>query len=330
MHIRSLKLFCDIATRQSFSKGAELNGVTQSSASQTVGQLEESFGVRLIDRSRRPFALTAEGEVFLRGAREIVDRFSVLQEELRSLHAEVSGQVSVASIYSIGLSHLSRAIGEFLSANPGADLRVEYQHPDRVLRMVEDDVVDVGLTSYPQSSRGVRAIRWLEEPMVLAFPPGHSFEGREEVPVRELEGVPMVAFLKGLPIRAAIDSGLAGAGVRPSIVMEFDNLDTIKRAVEIGAGIGILPEPSIEREVSLGTLATARLTGVELTRPLGILFRRGRIITPTARRLVETLFAGQSVEERPRLEELEEGTAAEHAPEDPMIGREGPPGNPDP
>ena len=145
MHIKSLKIFCDVVSRRSFSRAADENGITQPGASQIVHQLEDHLGVKLIDRSKRPFVLTPEGKVYYEGCRKLVQRFYALEEEIRTLHHEVAGRVQIASIYSVGLSHMNALVQEFLSSHPKANIRLEYQHPDRVYEMVNTDQVDLGL-----------------------------------------------------------------------------------------------------------------------------------------------------------------------------------------
>ena len=145
----------------------EENGISQSGASQVVHQLERRLGVKLIDRSKRPFVLTPEGETYYEGCRKLVQRYDALEDQVRTLHEEVSGRVRVVSIYSVGLHHMSRYLQEFLSQYPKANVRLEYQHPHRVYEAVEKDHADLGLVSYPRSSRTIEAIGWREETMVL-------------------------------------------------------------------------------------------------------------------------------------------------------------------
>ena len=107
MHLRFLKTFCDIVDLGSFSRAAKANGVSQSNASQIVHHLEEHLGVQLIDRSKRPFLVTPEGKRFHEGARVIVQRYDDLEREVRSLHEATAARLTVASIYSVGLAHMS-------------------------------------------------------------------------------------------------------------------------------------------------------------------------------------------------------------------------------
>ncbi len=255
-----------------------------------VQQLEERLGVRLLDRSKRPLMLTPEGTVFYRGCRRLVDRYLALEEEVRTLHEDVAGRVSVASIYSVGLSHMNRSVQEFLARHPKANVRVEYQHPDRVYELVERDQADVGLVSYPRASRTIHAISWRDEPMAVVCAPQHEFAGLASLDLEQLHGHPLISFDNNLLIRREIDRELARHGVDVEVVMEFDNTETIKRAIEIDAGLGLLPTPTVQREVTSGTLCAIPLRGSPLIRPLGIIQRRGKEPSKTTRLFIDFLL----------------------------------------
>lgn len=289
MHLKSLKVFCDVVGWRSFSRAADENGISQSGASQVVHQLEQRLGVKLIDRSKRPFVLTPEGEAYYEGCRKLVQRYDALEDQVRTLHEEVSGRVRVVSIYSVGLHHMSRYLQQFLSQYPKANVRLEYQHPHRVCEAVEKDQADLGLVSYPRSSRTIEAFAWREEPMVLVCAPAHRLASRKKLPLEELTGERMIGFDADLPIRREIDRVLQLHTADARVVMEFDNIETIKRAVEIDAGVALLPEPTIMGEVAAGTLVAVPLATDELVRPLGIIHRRGKEMSSTTRRFVELL-----------------------------------------
>lgn len=289
MQFKSLKVFCDVVGWRSFSRAAGENGISQSGASQVVHQLERRLGVKLIDRSKRPFVLTPEGEIYYEGCRKLVQRYDALEDEVRTLHEEVAGRVRVASIYSVGLHHMSRYLKQFLSQYPKANVRLEYQHPNRVYEAVENDNADLGLISYPRSSRTIEAIGWRDEPMVLVCAPGHRLASFASVGFEDLSGENMIGFDDGLTIRREIDRVLQLHAVEVRVAMEFDNIETIKRAVEIDAGVALLPEPTVLREVASGSLALVPLETEELIRPLGIIHRRGKELGSTALRFIEQL-----------------------------------------
>lgn len=296
MHVRSLKVFCDVVRRRSFSQAASDNKISQSGASQIVHQLEERLDVKLIDRSKRPFVLTPEGSVFYDGCCSLVERYQSLVDKVRSLHQEVAGRVRVASIYSIGLHHMNQIIQDFMRAYPRANVRLEYLHPSQVYRSVENDVADLGLVSYPRHSRTIEAISWREEPMVVVSAPDHLLTKYDEIELGQISGERMIGFDRGLAIRREIDRLLHQHQIEVDVVMEFDNIETIKRAIEIDAGIALLPEPTVQREVAAGTLVATPLVGVELFRPIGIIYRRGKELSPTALRFIDLLQSMQGSE----------------------------------
>ncbi len=289
MQLKSLKVFCDVVGWRSFSRAADENGISQSGASQVVNQLERRLGVKLIDRSKRPFVLTPEGETYYEGCRKLVQRYDALEDQVRTLHEEVSGRVRVVSIYSVGLHHMSQYLQLFLSQYPKANVRLEYQHPHRVYDAVEKDHADLGLVSYPRASRTIEAIGWRKEPMVLVCAPGHRLADRTSVRLEELNGERIIGFDSDLTIRREIDRVLQLHDVEVRVAMEFDNIETIKRAIEIDAGVALLPEPTVRREAAAKSLALVPLESDELVRPLGIIHRRGKELGSTTRRFVELL-----------------------------------------
>ncbi len=289
VNLKSLKVFCDIVARRSFSRAAEDNGISQSGASQVVSQLESRLGVQLIERTKRPLLPTREGQVFYDGCRKLIARYEALEDEVRTLHEDVAGRVRVAAIYSVGLHHMSRYVQEFMTRHPKANVRLEYLHPERVLELVEQGQADIGIVSYPRSTRAIEAEPWREEPLVLACAPTSPFADRVQVSLGELDGQRMVAFDPDLVIRHEIDRVMAAHDAEADVVMEFDNIETIKRAVEIDAGVALLPEPTLGRELAAGTLCAVRLAGDELVRPLGIIHARGKPLGPTAKRFIDLL-----------------------------------------
>lgn len=290
MQLKTLKVFCDIVSRRSFSRAADDNGISQSGASQMVNHLEEELGVKLIDRSKRPFVLTPEGEVYYDGCKKLVHRYFSLEEEVRTLHLEVEGRVNVASIYSVGVAHMDRLVQEFTCRHPKANVRLEYQHPDKVYELVDAGQADFGLVSYPKSTRTIMATPWHDEPIALICSPEHPFAQEPNLPLAALDGQRLIAFDSGLKIRRELDKAIAAAEAEPEIVMEFDNIENIKRAVEINAGVSLLPVPTFQREVAAGTLVAVELSDAPLARPLGIIQRKGVEPGRTARSFIELLL----------------------------------------
>jgi len=298
MHLETLKLYCDVVRLRSFSRGAEQNFVSQSAASQAVQQLEAHLGVPLIDRTKRPFLVTREGEAFYTAARGILDAWNKAKGEVAAVKARVDGTVRVAAIYSVGLHDVSRPMQQFMSLYPQAHIQLECLHPHKVVEAVLTGEADIGIMSYPPPDRALSVVRLREEPMALVCHPNHRLARRRMVMPAELAGEAFVAFDPGLTIRKAIDRALRAHNVRVNIVMEFDNIETIKQAIIIDAGVSILPRHTVQKEASIKTLATVEVAMPDLVRPVGIVHHRQKPLTPTAERFVQML---QEASEAPRV-----------------------------
>jgi DNA-binding transcriptional LysR family regulator len=295
MQLETLKIFCDVVRWSSFSRGAAENGISQSSASQAVQQLESRLGLKLIDRSKRPLVLTPQGKIYHDGCKELVDRYLELEARVKAVAEEdlVVGTVVVAAIYSVGLHDMSGYVRSFEERYPGANVRLEYLHPGRVLERVAGGDASLGILSYPRKWPELNVVPWREEPMVLVTHPSHRFANCKSVSVHELSGEPFIAFDADLSIRRAIDRFLRHHDVAVDVVLEFDNIENIKRAVEIPSGVAILPEPSLAQEIKAGSLIAISIQSpdpaMRLTRPLAIIHRRQDNLDRAGARFLELL-----------------------------------------
>ena len=289
MNIETLRIFCDVVQHQSFSRGAAANDVSQSAATQSIHRMERHFGSQLVDRSKRPFVLTAEGQTCYDGAREVLETYDAMEARVRSLRKEITGMVRVASIYSVGLHDMSRCMQEFMRRFPKAKVRLEFLRPNKVCDAVLNADVDLGIVSYPTASPNFSVIPLRAERMVLVCHPGHRLAKRKAITAEHLEDEDFVAFDRDLSIRKEIDRYFRQRSVTIKVTMEFDNIETIKQAVEIAAGVSILPEPTVRKELDSGTLAVVPLIAPQLWRPLGIIHRQRKVLTPTAAKFVELL-----------------------------------------
>ncbi len=256
------------------SKGATHCGVSQSAASQHVQEVERRLGVTLFDRSKRPLELTPAGQRYQEFCRDVLRREEELGLALESLKGAEQGAVRVASIYSIGLSELSRLQEEFAARYPDAQLHVEYMRPDKIYEAVLDGAADVGLVSYPEAGREIAVIPWREEEMQVAAPPSHPLAARAEVYPEDLNGLDFIGFDEDLRIRRELDRFLRAQGIEMNLVMHFDNIQMIKEAVALGSGISILPARTMQAEIAQGRLVAVRLHAPELVRPVGIVHRK--------------------------------------------------------
>ncbi len=294
----SLKLFKDIAGSKSVSRGAALNQMSQSAASQYLQELERNLDTVLLDRSTRPLTITAGGKLYLDMCRDVLRRQEDFRAALDRLKIEVEGTVRVAAIYSIGISEMSELELEFSRRFPDARLEVKYLRPEKVYASVLGDEVDLGLVSYPEATREIEVIFWRKEEMVLAASPYHPLASKASVTPEELNGVEFVGFDEDLPIRREIDNFLEERGVDVRVTFQFDNLQMIKEAVAMRAGVSIMPARIMQSEIAQGRLVAVKIAGPELYRPLGIIFRRKKRFHRVAQAFLDLL------QEKPQVETI--------------------------
>ena len=289
VNVAHLKLFKDICQGRSVSKGAQLNDISQSAASQYIQELEKDLSTQLLDRTTRPLSLTPAGKLYYDMCRDVLRRREEFDATLGHMLAEVDGTVRVASIYSVGLSEMWRLETEFARRFPDANLRVDYLRPEKVYASVEADRADLGLVSYPEPTKEIAVIAWRNEEMVVACTPYHELAQREEVHPSALEGCDFIGFDDELPIRREVDRFLREHGVSVNLVMHFDNLQMIKEAVVLGSGVSIAPMRVLETEIGQGRLVAVKLKEPGLFRPLGIIHRKRKKFNRAAQSFLDLL-----------------------------------------
>ncbi|MBI1897533.1 MAG: LysR family transcriptional regulator [Acidobacteria bacterium] len=298
MSFETLRLFRDIVQNRSLSRAAGGHGITPSAASQQLQELERALGVQLLDRSTRPMSLTAAGKLYHELCRDVLRRYDEFEVAVNDLKGKVEGAVRVASIYSVGISEMSRLEAELNRRAPEVTLEVEYLRPEKVYEAVTSDRADLGLVSYPEATREIAVIPWREEEMALACSPRHALALRPQVGPEDLEGVEFVAFDPELPIHDHIAAYLQSGAPEPNVVLHFDNLQTIKEAVELNSGVSIVPVRVLRAELEQGRLAAVPLRAPGLHRPLGIIHRKKKRFNRAAQLFLELVQEAPGAEAR--------------------------------
>jgi LysR family transcriptional regulator, transcriptional activator of the cysJI operon len=296
MQIENFKIFADLVETKSFSKAAKLNGITQSAVSQQARSMERNFKTLMIDRSQKQFNLTREGQRIYESAKEILHVYEKLESELQEMKKVISGTIRISTIYSIGLHELPPYIKKFLHDYPSVNVRVEYRRSNLVYEDILHNSVDFGLVAFPQKIRQIDMIPFRNDRLVVIAHPNHPLAKGGDVEVKSLAAYKFIGFDPDIPTRKAVDQIFRDNKLEITPVMEFDNIETVKRAVEIDHGIAIVPQATVVQEVRQGTLATVLFKGKEFTRPLAILHRKGRVLTPAMKKFIETLNLDPSME----------------------------------
>jgi LysR family transcriptional regulator, transcriptional activator of the cysJI operon len=287
MQLASLKMFCDVVETGSFSRAAQLNHVTQSAVSQQVRALEARYEQKLLSRSARQVTPTAAGERLFRGCKEILARFSEVEQEVREQGTQIAGTTTVSTIYSVGLHELQSVQKNLLKVHPKVNMRLSYRRSDQVYDDVILGAADIGIVAYPAPRAGVDLLQFREDKLAVVAASNHPFAGKAKIPMSALAGVPFIAFDREAPTRKAIDRLFRDKGLELNPVMEMDNVETIKRAVEMGLGVSVLPVATVQHEVAEGTLVAKPFAEGNFTRTIGLLVRKGKYLDRAAQAVLE-------------------------------------------
>jgi DNA-binding transcriptional LysR family regulator len=289
MQIESLKVFCDLAETESFTKAAQINGVTQSAVSQQISTLERTFKSLLIERSKKKFRLTREGQVLYDYSKQIIQTYESLNSKIQELKDIISGTIRVATIYSIGLHDLPPYVKRFMRSYPTVNIHVEYRRANQVYDDVFSNVVDLGLVAYPVKDSKLEIIPLRKEPLVLICHPQHPFTQQKSIKLKALVGQKIIGFEPDIPTRKALDKILKEHNVEVKHVMEFDNVETVKRAVEIDAGISIVPQGTVIQEIAKQTLASVEIEDGQFFRPLAAIYKKNKVLSPAMKQFLTIL-----------------------------------------
>ena len=289
MHIETLKVFCDVVETGSFSAAASQNFITQSAVSQQLRTLESKYHCKLLERGRSGAKPTPAGEILYRSSREILEKYREIETQLQESGKVVSGSLRVAIVYSVGLHELPPYMKEYLREFPQVNVHLEYSRPNKIYDDTIAGRIDLGIVAYPSKHPQVTVIPFREDRLVVVCPPDHPFATLKKAGIGKLDGQPFVAYERDISTRKAIDQLLKDRNISVQYVGEFDNIETIKRAVEIGQGISIVPLASVQHELEHGTLRVVHLSDETLLRPLGIIHKRGRHLSPAAIKFIEVL-----------------------------------------
>ena len=293
MYIDSFKVFCDLVQSGSFSKAAAMNSITQSAVSQQVRSIETRYNCVLVDRGHRNLSLTPEGEVFHSACEKIIGVWSEFEERLKDIKNVIAGEITLASIYSIGLHELPPRLKAFQMSYPDVQVKVEYCRAPQVYEMVEGGKAHIGLVAYPTKRSSLIFEVFDEDRMVIICSPKHALAGKKKAPLTALHGERFISFEPDTPTRKVLDRHLREAGVEVVVATEFDNVETVKRAVEVESGVSIVPANTVYAETSSGQLSMLEVDPPIISRPLGLLLSRTRTRPSGLKELIAALKNGK-------------------------------------
>ena len=251
--------------------------------------MESHYDMLIIDRNQKKFRLTPQGTVLYTTYKDILGLYEKLNCEIQEMSNIVSGTIQISTVNSIGLHELPPYLKVFIKQFPSVNTRVEYRRANLVYEDVLHGNADLGLVAFPTLHKELTIIPFANDELIIAMSPEHKLTKKRAIAIDDLSGMDFIAFEKDIPTRKATDEILNRAGIQVTIAMEFDNVETVKRAIEINAGIAILPASTVLTESERKQLVTYKLEGGMHNRPLAIIHKKNRLLTPALRSFVELM-----------------------------------------
>jgi DNA-binding transcriptional LysR family regulator len=296
MDTRQLAAFCAVVERKSFSEAAERLGVTQPAVSQQIRSLEERVGQQLVDRSGRRVEPTEAGNRLYRSAQRLLALERQLLEEVTGgAEGPLRGQLAIGASTGPGGTVVPVLLCEFAEANPDVTVDLTISDTQTIVDRVARRELELGIVGATPRNRSVAYEPFFRDEVVLVCPPGHAFAGKT-VSLDDLRGEGLIAMQEGAGVRQVIDDELREKGIRLrdlDVRLELGLQESVKSAVEAGHGVTFISRTAVEPELARGTLAAARVRGLEPSREISIVRAAGRVATRVADAFVD--FARERV-----------------------------------
>ena len=289
MDTRQLAAFCEVVERRSFSQAAERLGVTQPAVSLQVRALEKRLGTKLLDRSGRRVEPTEAGLRLYRGAQRLLALEEQLVAEVSGgEEGELTGTLEIGASTGPGGSVMATLLCEFQQRNPGIHVALSVFDTQRVIEAVANRELELGVVGAAPRHRGVQFEPFFRDEVILVVPPAHPFAGKT-VTLDQLRGEKLIVMQEGAGVRQVIEDELREHGVRLrdlDVRSELGLQESAKTAVQRGYGVTFISRTSVEAELAAGSLAQARVEGLEPSREVALVRSTGRATTRAAEEFV--------------------------------------------
>ena len=286
MELNQLRGFYEIARERSFTRAADKLFLTQPAISLQVKALEEELGEQLFERTRKDILITPAGEILLHRIREVFERLDLAREEIAALQHELRGRLVVGTSDTNCTYILPEILRAFRQQHPYVELDIRNRMSSEIMPLVLNNEVDFGIVTLPVRHRDLVSETLFARSDVFICAPGHELAQRKLVRLEEVGEQPLLALERGSTSRQLLEDDFRRVGVVPEVAMNLGGIDVIKRLVEIGLGVALVPRVAVREEVEAGRLVAVRVRGMA-PRQIGLVEHRGRRRGPSALAFLE-------------------------------------------
>ncbi len=284
-----IKTFIAVAQTGSFRLAAEKNNITQPAVSQHILLLEKKLRCTLFERSSKKIVLTADGQIFMSYAQQMLELYDTAKAKISENNNRYMGVIHIVSIYTMGLYQLKPIMQHLLKKYPGITINLEYCYHDAVYEAIKKGTADFGLVAYPKPMAGCTVKVFDEEELVLVQSHKHKFFKKNHVQLKNLNGLPFVGLDTKTPTGLATQKYLLSKGVKLNLVKEYENIETVKDAIDVGIGYSVLPKSTITQEIKNKSFDIIQASGLDIKRPLAIIYSNKKVFLKSTRLFYEMI-----------------------------------------
>ncbi|MCP5374372.1 MAG: LysR family transcriptional regulator [Hyphomicrobiales bacterium] len=288
--LKHVRAFAAVARHRHFTRAAEELGVAQPTLSLLIRQLEDAVGVSLVHRNTRNVDLTEMGREFLPTAQNLVEDLSTAVDSLRDLAELRRGKVTVAALPSVAANLLPGVLLTYRRRFPDVQVRLQDLNTQYVQQAVRTGTADFGIGYVAAGDTGLDCRPLFEDEILLIVRPDHPFARRRRIPWRELQDEPLISFSDETSVRRLVEEALGARGIEHRVLLEPAMTVTVAALVVAGVGVGILMTSLLDSPIMRG-LAAVPLVDPVITRPVGVLTRPNRVLTPAAEAMLTLVLA---------------------------------------
>lgn len=286
MNLNQLQIFCTVAKHLSYSVAAEELLITQPAVSQQIKALERHLNVKLFERQGHKLFLTEAGEAVLGSAQAILTARAEMEHNLALLRGSTRGRLALGANTTGGMYVAPSIIAAFRELHPEAEATLQVESTSRICDRVMQSMIDVAIVTGPIEDRRFVVRDLCDDELYLIVAPTHPFAGRASVSMEEVAGEDFAVPEPGSRTRSQIEAAFAARGLHVSVTMQLPGTEAVKKAVESNLAVGMVSRHAVPRELGLGVLCRVPVDGLEIHRPVQVLYRKGKHLTPLARRFL--------------------------------------------
>ncbi|MCR8629771.1 MULTISPECIES: LysR family transcriptional regulator [Paenibacillus] len=295
MNLNQLETLLTISKTMSFRKAGELLNLTQPAVSAQIKSLEDEFKTVLIDRNQ-PVTLTDSGRVFLEHAELVLQTVEDLKQRLADLNQIPQGHIHLGTTTSIAIQILPRVLSYFQNQFPLIKTTIHSMTSSQIMQSVENGTIDIGITYLFEKHPSLESSVLYYDTFELVVAPEHPLSRYAHVPIEKLHDIPLIMLSPETAGRRFVDQIFKQLYISPQIVMELSSSEEVKRMVELNLGAAIISKLSISNELRMGTLKMIKVNELEISHPVGVVYKSGRYLSSALNQFLLDLKGMQEIQ----------------------------------